>query len=347
MAERFAGCPDVIREFLFYLATIRNLSPRTVDAYWVDLRGFFRYLKQRRGLAAADVPIGEVDISDVDLALVGSVTTMDIYEYLHYVMSECDNNAKTRSRKIAALRSYFKYLTIKTQKLDKDPVKNLEVPALKKSLPKYLTLEESIDLLSAVDGEFASRDFCMLTLFLNCGMRLSELVGIDISDIHEETITITGKGNKERQVYLNKACKKALARYLHERNRKEYKKKDREALFLSRTGSRITPRRVEQIVNGYLEKAGLADRGFTVHKLRHTAATLMYRYGNVDILTLKEILGHEHTSTTEIYTHLDEKRLKDAASASPLAGIDAARLQKKQTASSLPAFAASDDETAE
>ncbi|MBQ9959933.1 MAG: tyrosine recombinase XerC [Oscillospiraceae bacterium] len=344
MSQSFLGCPDIIREFLFYLLTIRNLSARTVDAYWVDLRSFFRYMKLRRGLVPADTELGSISIEDVTLEFVSSVTTMDIYEYLHFVMSQRENNANTRSRKISALRSYFKYLTVKTNKLDKDPVKNLEVPSLKKSLPKYLTLEESIDLLAAVDGDFAARDYCILTLFLNCGMRLSELVGINISDIHEETITITGKGNKERQIYLNKACKKALARYLHERNRTEYKKKDRNALFLSRTGSRITPRRVEQIVNGYIEKAGLADRGFTVHKLRHTAATLMYRYGNVDILTLKEILGHEHTSTTEIYTHLDQKRLKDAAAASPLAGLDAAQLQQKKRSTSLPA---SDDEAPE
>ena len=195
MSQSFLGCPDIIREFLFYLLTIRNLSARTVDAYWVDLRSFFRYMKLRRGLVPADTELGSISIEDVTLEFVSSVTTMDIYEYLHFVMSQRENNANTRSRKISALRSYFKYLTVKTNKLDKDPVKNLEVPSLKKSLPKYLTLEESIDLLSAVDGDFAARDYCILTLFLNCGMRLSELVGINISDIHEETITITGKGN--------------------------------------------------------------------------------------------------------------------------------------------------------
>lgn len=322
MNDNYYGCPDIIREFLLYMETIRNLSPRTINGYWIDLRTFFRYLKLKRNLVPSDIVFEEITIDDVDIPLVSSVSTMDIYEYLHFVMKDRDNSAAARSRKISALRSFYKYLTVKTHKLEHDPAKDLEVPTLKKALPKYLSLEQSIDLLNAVDGEFKERDFCMITLLLNCGMRLSELVGIDLSDIHEETITITGKGNKERQVYLNKACKKAIARYFHARNNRTYSNKDKKALFLSRTGSRLTPRRVEQIVNGYLEKAGLSGLGFTVHKLRHTAATLMYRYGNVDVLALKEILGHAHTSTTEIYTHLDDQRLKDAVDASPLSGFD-------------------------
>ncbi len=322
MNDNYYGCPEIIREFLFYMETIRNLSPRTISGYWTDLRTFFRYLKLKRNLISSDTPFEEIPIDDVDVSLVSSVSTMDIYEYLHFVMKDRQNSPAARSRKISALRSFYKYLTVKTHKLENDPAKDLEVPALKKALPKYLSLEQSIDLLNSVDGEFKDRDFCIITLLLNCGMRLSELVGIDISDIHEETITITGKGNKERQVYLNKACKKAIARYFHARNARSYSNKDRKALFLSRTGSRLTPRRVEQIVNSYIDKAGLSGLGITVHKLRHTAATLMYRYGNVDVLALKEILGHAHTSTTEIYTHLDDKRLKDAADASPLSGFD-------------------------
>ena len=322
MADAYFGCPQIIKEFLLYMETIRNLSPRTIQGYWVDLRTFFRYIKMSRGLVGDDVEFEDISVSDVDLPLVASVTTMDIYEYLHYVMKDRDNSASARSRKISALRSYYKYLTLKAHKLENDPAKDLEVPALKKALPKYLSLEQSIDLLNSVEGDFKERDYCMLVLLLNCGMRLSELVGIDISDIHEETITITGKGNKERQVYLNNACKKAIARYFHARNARTYKNKDRNALFLSRTGSRLTPRRVEQIINEYIDKAGLSGMGFTVHKLRHTAATLMYRYGNVDVLALKEILGHAHTSTTEIYTHLDDGRLRDAADASPLADFE-------------------------
>ena len=319
---KYEGCPPVILEFLLYLETIRNLSSRTVMAYWIDLRTFFRYMYRARSVVSADVPLAEIRIDDLSLEFVKTVTQMDVYEFLHFTMTDQDNNANTRSRKISALRSYFKYLTVKVHKLEDNPVKDLEVPALKKTLPKYLSLDESISLLESVDGDFASRDYCILTLFLNCGMRLSELCGINVLDIHEETITITGKGNKERQVYLNSACKKAIARYFRDRNSRTYSRKDRQALFLSRTGSRLTPRRVEQIVNGYLHKAGLDGKGYTVHKLRHTAATLMYRYGDVDILTLKEILGHAHTSTTEIYTHLDDRRLKEAADASPLSDLE-------------------------
>ena len=316
------GCPEIIKEFLFYMETIRNLSPRTIDAYWTDLRTFFRYMKYSRKLVPSDTEFESISIADIDLAFVSSITTMDIYEYLHFTMNDRENNPNTRSRKVSSLRSYFKYLTVKVHKLEKDPVKDLEVPAVKKSLPKYLSLDQCMQLLSVIDGDFAERDYCMITLLLNCGMRLSELVGIDISDIHEETITVTGKGNKERQIYLNPACKKALARYFHDRNKHTYSHKDKQALFLSRTGSRIGARRVEQVVDGYLEKAGLSGQGFTVHKLRHTAATLMYQYGNVDLLALKEILGHSNTSTTEIYTHLDNKHLKDAVNSSPLATVD-------------------------
>ena len=319
---KYAGCPPIILEFLLYLETIRNLSSRTVNAYWIDLRTFFRYIYLSRGIVDKDSDFGSISIEDLSLDIIKTITQLEIYEYLHFTMSSRDNNANTRSRKISALRSYFKYLTVKAHKLEENPVKDLEVPALKKTLPRYLSLDESISLLNSVDGDFATRDYCIITLFLNCGMRLSELCGINIHDIHEETITITGKGNKERQVYLNSACKKAIARYFRDRNRRTYSHKDREALFLSRTGSRLTPRRVEQIVNGYIKKAGLEGQGYTVHKLRHTAATLMYRYGDVDILTLKEILGHAHTSTTEIYTHLDDKRLKEAAEASPLSDLE-------------------------
>lgn len=319
---KYSGCPPIILEFLLYLETIRNLSSRTVNAYWIDLRTFFRYIYLSRGIVDKDSDFGSISIEDLTIDIVQSITQLEIYEYLHFTMSSRDNNANTRSRKISALRSYFKYLTVKAHKLEENPVKDLEVPALKKTLPRYLSLDESISLLNSVDGDFATRDYCIITLFLNCGMRLSELCGINIHDIHEETITITGKGNKERQVYLNTACKKAIARYFRDRNGRTYSHKDREALFLSRTGSRLTPRRVEQIVNSYIKKAGLEGQGYTVHKLRHTAATLMYRYGDVDILTLKEILGHAHTSTTEIYTHLDDKRLKEAAEASPLSDLE-------------------------
>lgn len=321
--QNYSDCPAPLSEFLFYMETIKNLSARTVTGYYIDLRLFMRFIKYRRGLVPSDADFESIDISDFTLEMLDSISQMDIYEYLHFVMKDRENNAATRSRKVSSLRSFYKYLTIKSHKIKNDPVKDIEVPALKKSLPKFLSLDESLGLLNAVDGDYKERDYCILTLFLNCGMRLSELVGINDSDISGDTVRLLGKGNKERIVFLNDACMDAVERYRKVRDSKEYTKRDREALFLSRTGSRITARRVEQIVGDNLQKAGLSGRGFSPHKLRHTAATLMYRHGNVDMLALKEILGHEHVSTTEIYTHISEEKLKNAADASPLAKIKA------------------------
>lgn len=333
MQNTYYDCPPILREFLLYMETIKNLSPRTVEGYYIDLRLFFRYLKFQRGLCPSEITtdnMDDIDITDVALELVKSVTSLDIYEYLHFVMRDRDNNPNTRARKVSSLRSYFKYLTTKVHKIDNDPVKDIEVPAIKRSLPKFLTLEESLTLLNSVEGEFAARDYCILTLFLNCGMRLSELVGINTGDIRGDTVKITGKGNKERIVYLNDACIMAIQAYLTERDKRDYTKKDPSALFLSRTGSRLTPRRVEQIVEENLRRAGLDNRGYSTHKLRHTAATLMYRHGGVDMLALKEILGHEHVSTTEIYTHISDEQLKKAVDASPLSGVKPPKTKTSQ-----------------
>lgn len=317
----YTTCPEVLKQFLIYMETIKNLSPRTIDGYFIDLRLFFRFLKKSRGLVDADLAFEEIDIQDITLADVASVKTDEIYEYLHFINRSRENNANTRSRKVSSLRSFYKYLTAKTHQIAKDPVKDLEVPTIKKSLPKFLTLDEAQALLRSPEGDFAVRDYCILTLFLNCGMRLSELVGINLSDLREDMINITGKGNKERLVYLNDACIKALEAYRKDRDTHLYTHKDDKALFLSSRGTRLSARRVEQIVDENLKRAGLAERGFSAHKLRHTAATLMYRYGNVDMLALKEILGHEHVSTTEIYTHISDQQLRDAVSASPLSGF--------------------------
>ncbi len=323
MASDYRDCPAALSEFLFYMETIRNMSPRTIEGYYVDLRLFLRFIKYRRGLVPSNTELNDIDISDVSLDIINSVRSMDIYEYLHFVMKDRDNNANTRSRKVSSLRSFYKYLTQKAHKISNDPVKDIEVPSIKKSLPKFLTLDESLRLLEVIDGNYKERDYCMITLFLNCGMRLSELVGINDRDISEDTVRLLGKGNKERIIFLNSACLDSVERYKQVRDATTYTKKDPDALFLSRTGSRLTPRRVEQIVNDNLQRAGLSGRGFSPHKLRHTAATLMYRHGNVDMLALKEILGHEHVSTTEIYTHISEQQLKNAAEASPLANIKA------------------------
>ena len=248
------------------------------------------------------------------------LTLSDIYAYLNYTLTERENSAKTRARKVSSLRTFFNYLTVKAHLLEENPVRHLELPAVKKSLPKHLTLEESLELLSHVDSRYPQRDYCILTLLLNCGMRLSELCGINLDHIRDNSVRLLGKGNKERIVYLNEACLYALQQYYPERAAMPRAAAEK-ALFLSSRGTRLTPRRVEQIVEECLQAAGLGDRGYSPHKLRHTAATLMYQHGQVDIRVLKEILGHANLATTELYTHVSNAQIEHAASKSPLAQV--------------------------
>lgn len=319
----YADCPTYLSEFLFYLLTIKGRSKRTVDAYYIDLRTFLRYIKCIK-LHAADPDdsdtFSHMTIVNVPLETIASITLGDVYQYLNYTASGRENNAKTRSRKVSSLRSFFNYLTIKSGLLKTNPIENLEVPSVKKSVPRYLTLEECLELLTHIESSSYERDFCMATLFLNCGMRLSELVGINLQDIRDDTVRLLGKGNKERIVYINDACKKALAAYLAVRT-PPTNEKYRDALFLSSRGTRISPRRVEQIIARCLQQAGLSGQGYSPHKLRHTAATLMYQHGGVDIRVLKEILGHASLSTTEIYTHISDRQMEKAAQSSPLSSV--------------------------
>ena len=319
-------CPDILREFLFYMETILGRSPKTVSGYYVELRTFFRYIKAVKILKTipqdAD-ELAQIKIDDISKELVCSVTLSDIYDFLHFSLETLHNNASSRSRKISSIRALYKYLTTKTNYMEEDPAKNLDTPSLRKSVPKYLTLEESIDLLSNVKDESPSvtaRDYCMITLMLNCGMRVSELVGINLEDIRDNTLRLLGKGNKERIVYLNDACMSALQNYLPLRKAPETGT-DRNALFLSAQHRRMTTRRVEQIVEKYMKASGLDGRGYSPHKLRHTAATLMYQHGGVDIRALKEILGHANIGTTELYTHISDQLIEEAANASPLSGV--------------------------
>ncbi|MEE0061371.1 MAG: tyrosine recombinase XerC [Acutalibacteraceae bacterium] len=316
----YSDMPDMIREFLMYLGTVKNKSQNTVKEYYLDLRTFFRFIKLKKGLVSDDVSFSEIDISDIDISLIKSVTISDIYEFMNFSLTNRNNSAKTRARKTSSLKTFYKYHTHKSLKLSIDPTQDLEAPKVKKSLPKYLTLEEALELLNAVDGKYRERDYCIITLFLNCGLRLSELTALNINSFKgENQLSVTGKGNKERLVYLNDACISAL---------KEYKKvrpatgiKDRDALFLSRQNNRISPKTVQAMVNKYLQKIGLDGAGYSVHKLRHTAATLMYQHGNVDIRVLQDILGHENLGTTEIYTHLSDKQMESAAKATPLSKV--------------------------
>lgn len=313
-------CPQLVKDFLFYMMTIKGRSPRTVQAYYTDLRFFLRYLQAARsGLPLDEEHLSNLAASTTPESMFLKVTLSDAYGFLNYVQTANGNNANTRARKVSSLRAFYKYLTAKTNLLEENPLKDLETPSIKRSVPKYLTLEESMALLSVVDGPFRERDYCILTLLLNCGMRLSELVGVRLEHIRDNTLVVLGKGNKERMIYLNEACLSAIAAYLQVRQ-PPTKEIHKTALLLTRNGTPLGARRVEQIVEENLQKAGLAGRGFSPHKLRHTAATLMYQHG-VDIRVLKEILGHVNLATTEIYTHVANSQMESAAQKSPLAGI--------------------------
>lgn len=321
-------CPMILREYFGYMETIKGKSVRTIEGYFIDLRSFFRYIKLSRGLVDKDTDFKKISILDVDLNLIESVHLTDVFEFLNYVASVRGNNNNTRSRKCSSLRSFYHYLYSTTGQIKQNPVEELGNPKTPKRLPKHLDLEQSIDLLDAVDGPNKERDYCILTLFLNCGMRLSELVGINLSDIRSDnTLIITGKGNKQRVVYLNDACLNAIEAYKRVRPVDGILYQDRNALFISRNKRRISPKTVQWLVKKYLKEINL-DEGYSVHKLRHTAATLMYQQGGVDTRVLKDILGHENLSTTEIYTHLSNQQIKNAIEANPLARVN--RLDRQQ-----------------
>ncbi|MBZ4664766.1 tyrosine recombinase XerC [Mahella sp.] len=313
---RTNGTPDIINDFLIYLENIQGKSPNTVKEYFYDLRTFFRFLKMRRDMVDESEDIRSIDIRDIDLSIVKSVQLSDLYAYISFLSNQMHNNARSRARKVASIRTFFKYLTNKAKLLSVNPAVELESPKVGSRNPVYLSLEESRELLASVDGPFKERDYAILTLFLNCGLRLSELVGINIGDIREDTLRVIGKGNKERTVYLNEACLNAIENYL--KTRPHDGVKDREALFLSKLKKRISPKTVQHIVKKYISNAGLDSTKYSTHKLRHTAATLMYKYGDIDIRTLQQLLGHENISTTQIYTHVDNDMVRHAVNSNPL-----------------------------
>lgn len=320
--EILSACPDFIRDFLTYNETIKGKSSKSVEQYYSDLRTFFRYMLLVRGKAQPGIPFNKIDISGVDIELVRSVTVSDLYGFMVYCKEELRNNTATRARKTSTLRLFFKYMSVQTHRLDSNPADLLEAPKIKQSLPKYLSLEDSLELLNSVDGENERRDYCILTIFLNCGLRLSELCGLNLSDISSDgTMTVTGKGNKERMVYLNDSCKTAIKRYLEVRPHEGLTVESKNALFISRNHKRISPRTVEHIVTSYIKKAGLDGKGLSTHKLRHTAATLMYQHGHVDIRVLKDILGHANLGTTQIYTHVSDEQIKAAIDSNPLSSV--------------------------
>ena len=322
MADYWLEAPPILQEFLNYHESILSHSAKTVDEYFLDLRAFFRYLKLRRDPGLADVPFQEISILDVDLAFVAKTQLSEIYGFLTFLTGGAKAGkaeSSTRARKCAAIRSFYQYLCVHAHQLDTDPTQALNNPKLRKSLPRYLSLAESLQLLEAVSGPNEVRDYCILTLFLNCGLRVGELVGLNIQDIREDTVRVLGKGNKERQLYLNQACLDAIQAYLAVRPDPKDEPRHRDALFVSRNRTRLTTRSVENIVQKAVTQAGL-DPKYSPHKLRHTAATLMLNNG-VDIRTLQDVLGHENLGTTQIYTHISDANMKQAVDANPLARV--------------------------
>ena len=305
--------PLVYREFLMYMESIKGKSLSTVKEYALDLRIFFQFMIKYKN------PSEDILVENLNFEFVDSIELLDLYAYLTYMTEERKNIASSRARKVACLRSYFKYMSSKAKYIKDNPAKELDSPKTKQSLPRYLSLEESKKLLSAVDGEFKYRDYAILTIFLNCGLRLSELVNINLNDFKDDILIVTGKGNKERVIYLNDACMSAIRNYL--RVRPVDGVIDKKALFLSKRLTRISNKTVQWLVKKYIKDAGLDETKYSVHKLRHTAATLMYKYAETDLRTLQEILGHNQLATTQIYTHIDDEQRRNAVKNNPLANL--------------------------
>ena len=318
--------PLLVNDFLSYMETIRGKSKNTIAAYGYDLSVFFKFIKIRRNIVEPNTDLSEIIISDIDEYTIRTITLSDLYAFLSYTANTRDNKNHARARKVACLRSFFKFLQGKAKVINDNPALDLEPPKINSRHPIYLTLDESKHLLSSIDGENKVRDYAIITLFLNCGLRLSELVGIDINKINDDILTVIGKGDKERTVYLNNACLKAIIAYKNVRPVDGVK--DKNALFLSERKQRISKRSVQYIVKRCIGASDLDTERYSTHKLRHTAATLMYKYGNVDIRALQHILGHENISTTQIYTHIDDERLRNAVKANPLSGEENENIEK-------------------
>jgi site-specific recombinase XerD len=322
--------PKILKDFLAYHENIKGHSEKTVDEYFLDLRMFFRYLKLRRGLVPKETPFEEISILDVDLDFVSAVTLEEVYDYLSFlardrVVNQRSRNkefglsASTRARKIATIRGFFKYLTVKARLLPENPIADLDSPKAVKSLPRFLSVEESKKLLNSIDGRNKERDYCIICIFLNCGLRISEIVALDLSDFRGDYLRISGKGNKERIVYLNEATINAINSWLL--IRKNLVPEHEQAIFVSNRRTRISREMVHSMVKKNFLRAGFDPSLYSSHKLRHTAATLMLQNG-VDVRTLQEVLGHEHLNTTQIYTHVDNAELRIAAAANPLASFE-------------------------
>ncbi len=329
--------PDILTEYSQYMRVIKNRSERTIEQYQNDLVLFLCYVKARlEGLSTEPADYVKVDISEIDAQYMSRVRSELIYGFLTYAADKRGNKAGARARKLTAIKSFYKYLTVTTRQIKENPAKDIDAPSARAALPKFLSLDESVELLSAVRNDPVSktkeRDFAILTLFLNCGMRLSELVGLNLTDFDREFISVRvlGKGAKERMIYLNNACREAISAYLPIRNT-DTEIKDKNALFISsRQHNRISKKTVQWLVKKYLNAAGLENKHYSTHKLRHTAATLMYRTGKVDVRVLKDILGHEQLNTTQIYTHVSDESMREAMMENPLSDIRPDSIKKTE-----------------
>ncbi len=328
--QRYHDAPQILREFLIYHETIKGQSPLTISEYYLDLRMFLRFVRLMRSEMPIHTVLDDIPIRDLGLDFIREITTSDVFDFLSYLATDRTPNPEasalehgigpsSRARKLSAIKSFYKYLTVRTKQLQENPVADLEYPKLRKSLPKYLTLDQASALLQAVSGPNQARDYAILMIFLNCGIRRSELVGLNLTDVYEDRLRVVGKGNKERFVYFGNSCRKAIDNYLTERSQKTLT--DNKALFGSRNGNRISTDAVHALVKKALLKAGLDATQFSAHKLRHTAATMMLS-GGVDVKTVQEVLGHENLNTTQIYTHIENTELKIAAEANPLSRLD-------------------------
>ena len=328
--QRYHDCPQILRDFLVYHENIKGQSQLTVSEYYLDLRMFLRFMKLMRNDMPMTTNLEDIDIKDIDIDFIREIDTSDIFDFLSYLANDRAINPDSaapeygispaaRARKLSAIKSFYKYLTVRTKQLQENPVADLEYPKLRKSLPKYLTMDQCSALLQAVSGPNEKRDYAILMLFLNCGIRRSELVGLNLTDVYGDRSRVVGKGNKERFVYFGTACRKAIDAYLPIRNQQVLT--DNRALFGSRDSNRISVSAVHRLVKKALMQAGLDSTQFSAHKLRHTAATMMLS-GGVDVKTVQEVLGHENLNTTQIYTHIENTELKIAAEANPLSKLD-------------------------
>ena len=328
--QKYADCPQILRDFLIYHETIKGQSPKTISEYYLDLRMFLRFVRLMRNDMPVTSSLDDIPIKDIGVDFLSEIQTSDVFDFLSYLANDRAINPESlapdygisptaRARKLSAIKSFYKYLTVRTKLLEENPVADIEYPKLRKSLPKYLTIEQASALLRSTEGQNQVRDYAILMIFLNCGIRRSELVGLNVTDIYEDRLRVVGKGNKERFVYFGTPCRKAIDAYMEQR--KKLILMDNRALFASRNGNRISVTAVHRLVEKALKQAGLDATQFSAHKLRHTAATMMLS-GGVDVKTVQEVLGHENLNTTQIYTHIENTELKVAAQANPLSKLD-------------------------